>query len=159
MNQKLSEWASIAEVVSAVAVVVSLLYVGYQISENTSEARAANRQQLVSRAHSAVTAVATSPELAGIVAKVGEGSTLTSAELSQYGYLVRGVLYDVQEAFLLYQEGRLTEDYWNTRASIVVAYLVPASARNVYHRDKSLGAFHPEFVQWLDSAIEEGNGN
>jgi len=159
MNQKLSEWASVAELVSAIAVVVSLLYVGFQINQNTNEVRAANRQQLVSRAHSAVTAIATSPELAGIMAKVGEGSTLTSTELSQYGYLVRGVLYDVQEAYLLYQEGRLGEEYWNTRAALVEAYLAQTPARNVYHRDKSLGALHPEFVQWLDSALEERYGD
>jgi len=158
MKLKLSEWASIAEVVSAVAVVISLLYVGYQISENTSEVRAANRQQLITRAHSAVVDVATSAELSEIVTKVGARSTLTAAESTQYGYLVRGVLYDIQEAFLLYQEGRLEVDYWNTRAEIVLAYLAPLAARDVYFRDRSLNAFHSEFVRWLDGAIDDRYG-
>jgi hypothetical protein len=47
LNQRLSDWASIAEVVSAVAIVLSLLYVGYQIRENTIEVRETNRQQLI----------------------------------------------------------------------------------------------------------------
>jgi hypothetical protein len=46
----LGEWASIAEIVSAVAVVISLIYVGYQINQNTEEVRASNRQELVDRA-------------------------------------------------------------------------------------------------------------
>ena len=43
MKRELQEWASIAEIVSALAVVLSLVYVGYEINENTSEVRAANR--------------------------------------------------------------------------------------------------------------------
>ena len=39
----LSEWASIAEIIGAVAVVLSLIYVGVQVQENTSEVRESNR--------------------------------------------------------------------------------------------------------------------
>ena len=158
MNLKLSDWASIAEVVSAMAVVISLLYVGFQINQNTNEVRAANRQQLVSRSHSATLSTAASPELAGAVAKAGDGSTLTSLELSQYGYLVRSMLYDVQEAYLLYREGRLDEEYWNTRAAIALAFMAQTPARDVYRRDKSVGALHTAFIEWMDQAIEEQYG-
>lgn len=39
MKEKLQEFALIAEIASAVAVVLSLLYVGYQIRESTEQAR------------------------------------------------------------------------------------------------------------------------
>jgi hypothetical protein len=61
---KLSEWASIAEVMGAIAVVLSLIYVGLEINENTTEVREANRQQLVNRSFSATGRVAESPSLA-----------------------------------------------------------------------------------------------
>jgi len=77
---RLAEWASIAEVVGAVAVVVSLIYVGIQVSENTGAVLAANRQQLVGRAHTATTSIATSPELAAAHAKLAKGDELTPAE-------------------------------------------------------------------------------
>jgi hypothetical protein len=154
LKLKLSDWASLAEVVSAIAVVISILYLGYQIRENTNEVRASSRQQLISRAHSSVFALATNPELSEIVTKVSEGSSLTPTELTQYGYLVRGVIYDVQEAYLLYLEGRLDEDYWTTRANIVLAYLDPEPARNVYLRDRSLGAYEPAFEEWMDQALQ-----
>jgi len=35
MNQKLSDWASIAEIISAVAIVISLVFVGMEIRRNT----------------------------------------------------------------------------------------------------------------------------
>ena len=44
MNQKLSDWASIAEILSAVAIVISLIFVGLQISDGNRETRAATTQ-------------------------------------------------------------------------------------------------------------------
>jgi hypothetical protein len=65
----LSEWASVGEIISAVAVVTSLVYLGAQVEQNTAEVRSANRQQLVSRAHLGVMMTATSPELATLFAR------------------------------------------------------------------------------------------
>jgi hypothetical protein len=66
---------------------------------------------------------------------------------------VRGLLYDIQEAFLLHQEGRLDDEYWRTRAAIVLAYLSRSTARDVYERDKSLGVLHSDYVRWLDMIL------
>jgi hypothetical protein len=44
MKLKLSEWANIAEVLGAVAIVVSLIFVGVQISDGNRETRAATAQ-------------------------------------------------------------------------------------------------------------------
>jgi hypothetical protein len=154
----LSEWASIAEVVGAVAVVISLVYVGVQIGENTIEVRESNRQQLVNRSISATAGVAASPELVGVITKVGEGSELSPGEASQYAYFVRGLLYDVQEAYLLNREGRLSDEYWETRDAIFVAYMKFAPALDVYHRDRDLGVLHPDFVSWADQTLAEGPG-
>jgi len=154
LNQKLSDWASIAEVVSAVAIVLSLLYVGYQIRENTIEVRATNRQELIARSMLA-TGNSARLELSEVVSKVAEGTPLTSVERTQFGYIVRTVLYDVQEAYLLHSEGRLDEAYWNTRASLILAYLESTEARDIYRRDSSIGALHADFVRWLNSALDE----
>ena len=44
MKWKLSEWAAVAEIVAAVGVILSLLFVGLQISEGNQETRAASIQ-------------------------------------------------------------------------------------------------------------------
>lgn len=41
MRLNLAEWASVAEIVGAAAVIVSLVYVGYQVNDNTSAIRSA----------------------------------------------------------------------------------------------------------------------
>jgi len=41
LKLKLAEWASIAEIIGAVAVIVSLIYVGLQVNDNTAAVRSA----------------------------------------------------------------------------------------------------------------------
>ena len=150
----IQDWAAIGEIVSAIAVVVSVLYVGIQVRSNTREIRAANRQQLVNRAHLGVMQVSTDAELASLFAKAAEGVTLTESEQMQYGYAVRAVLYDIQEAYLLYREGRLDHGYWKTRAASILAYLEQAPAHAIYRQSKSKGILHDDFVRWLDGAMQ-----
>jgi len=155
----LSDWASIAEVIGAIAVVFSLLYVGMQVKANTDEIRASNRQNFVNRSAQATSNVATNPELAAAFAKVDAGTTLTPTDLMQYQFFVRGLLYDIQEAFLLHREGRLDDEYWETRAAIVLAYMAQMQARDVYQRDRALGVLHADYVSWLDQAIADKYGH
>ena len=44
MKWKLSEWASIAEIIAAIGVILSLIFVGVQVSEGNLETRAATLQ-------------------------------------------------------------------------------------------------------------------
>jgi hypothetical protein len=150
---RLTEWASIAEVIGALGVVLSLIYVGIQVRANTDEIRATNRQQLVSRAHSATNGVGSSPELAAAIAKLSNGGVLTPGEQVQYGYFARGLIYDVQEAFLLRQEERLDEDYWETRSALFGSFVGQDAARSIYERDKELGVLHKDFVYWADQKL------
>jgi hypothetical protein len=149
----LSEWANLAEVVGATAVVVSLIFVGVQVRANTAEIRATNRQQLVGRAHEATRSFAQDPGLSAVLAKVDNAEPLSDAEAIQYGYLIRATLYDVQEAFVLNREGRLDDAYWATRAAVVRAYLAQPLARQVYERDKDQGTLIPDFTEWLDQSV------
>ena len=150
---KLSDWASVAEVIGAVAVVISLVYVGIQINGNTIEIREANRQELINRSFVATGRVVENAEVADILVKVADGEPLSPQESVQYSYFVRAMLYDVQEAYLLYREGRLDDEYWETRQSIFVAYMAAAPALAAYERDKAVGALHHEFVLWADEML------
>lgn len=44
MKLKLSDWSSVAEIVAAIGVILSLLFVGFQISDGNRETRAATIQ-------------------------------------------------------------------------------------------------------------------
>jgi hypothetical protein len=153
LKKTLDDWGRIAEIVSAVAVIISLVYVGYQVNENTGEIRASNRQQLVNRSVDATMSFATNTDIAGVLAKVRTGGELDDKEYTQFSYVVRGVLYDVQEAFLLHREGRLDEGYWSTREKLIVSYLDPPIASHIYEENRLRGVLHPEYIRWLDAVL------
>ena len=153
-NLSLSEWASIAEVIGAIGVVISLIFVGVQVRENTDEIRATNRHQLIGRAHSATTSIAANQGIAAVIAKLAAGAELTPAEQVQFGYYVRSMIYDVQEAFLLRQEERLDEGYWLTRSALFGMSMSQDAARSAYERDKKAGLLHKDFVHWAEGVLE-----
>ncbi|WOJ92143.1 hypothetical protein R0135_10120 [Congregibacter variabilis] len=153
VKRTLEEWASVGEIISAVAVVISLLYVGYQVNQNTDQMRAANRQQLVNRSLDATKGFAMNPEVARVLTKVENQVELNQEEQTQFSYVIRGVLYDVQEAFLLHAEGGLDEGYWGTRANLVKIYLQTPVARKLYLSNREQGVLHPRFTAWLDQAL------
>jgi hypothetical protein len=47
MKIKLAEWASIAEIIGSVAIVISLIFVGFQISDGNRATRAATTQAIL----------------------------------------------------------------------------------------------------------------
>lgn len=151
----LGEWASIAEVIGAVAIVISLIYVGLEINQNTTEVRESNRQELVNRSFHATGRVATNPSLATAFQKVSAGDELDPVEELQYTFFVRSMIYDIQEAFLLHKEGRLSEEYWRTRVNIFTSYMQNGPALSAYHRDKELGVLETEFVKWADKKVTQ----
>jgi len=64
MNQKLSDWASMAEIASAIAVVVTLVLVLVELRENTEAVRAAARQSIAARIEDRTMGVAADSRLA-----------------------------------------------------------------------------------------------
>jgi hypothetical protein len=64
MRLRLSEWAHIAEIVGAAAAVASLVFVGFQLRENTREVRAATFQAVADTDLSLLQDLARSKELA-----------------------------------------------------------------------------------------------
>ena len=74
--------SGIAETIGALGVIISLLYVGVQIRQNTVAARASNYQQWVDTQVNVNRALSDDPEVASLVDKANQDfSALTSAEL------------------------------------------------------------------------------
>ena len=90
-----------------------------------------------------------------VLAKVREGAPLNTQEETQYGYVLRSVLYDVQEAFLLHEEGRLDEGYWSTRGALIQVYLSSDLAHEIYRKEKQQGLLHPKFSKWIDQNVKK----
>ena len=157
-NQKLSDWASIAEIVSGLAVVVTLIFLIVEVNGNTEATLAANRQSVAARVETMLLAVATSPELASVIEKAGQETPLDALEFRIYNMYVSARARNAEEAFLQFQDGQLSEQYFSTRAVSLLGTLNNTQAQAIWDRLRDGGYFTSEFSDWLDQILEERHG-
>lgn len=157
-KRSLSDWASIAEIIGAAAVVASLLYVGYEIQRNTKVALATNRQAIASRAQE-LALYSAETNIYGLLFEPNSIDTeLTESERNSVIAYVGALLRTTEEAYLLYREGMLDEEYWGTRAGVLLAALRSSTARRVYIDTRDAGFYTRDFVRWADGALTEKYG-
>lgn len=156
---KLREYALIAEIVSGVAIVVTLIFLIVEVNANTNATLAANRQSLASRTEALLLAQSTSPDIARLVTKARNDEEFTEEERYQFAGHVAGYLRLAEEAYLQFLDGHLDGEYWRTRAeNLVDSRLSNQPARELWIEWEQKGWFTPEFTGWLNNELEEKYG-
>ena len=90
MKLKLKQWAQIAEVIGAVAIVVSLIYVASELRHNTDATQAATFQQMVQLSATTLITMAQNTEMADIYSRgVQDPESLTDLERFRFFLVVR----------------------------------------------------------------------
>ena len=156
---KLQEYALIAEIISGVAIVVTLIFLIIEVDANTSATLAANRQSLATRTEALLLAQSTSPGIAQLMVKARHDEEFTEEEQYQFSGHVAGYLRLAEEAYLLFLDGHLDGEYWRTRAeNLVDSRLSNHLARELWFEWEQQGWFTPEFTGWLNGALEKKYG-
>jgi len=107
----LDDLGNIGEVVSAVAVVISLLYLGVQIRQNTRSVRSASFQELLNHIAQVNLRVGESPEIAELYRKASDGPFESgTSEALRYRAFVQTTLRHWAHAHIQYQDGIITHD-------------------------------------------------
>jgi len=105
----LSDWASIASLVSSVAVFISLIYLGLQVHQAERNQQASIRQGRATRAVDIILA-AGEPSCAAALPKGTAGdAAITQAEFGQFTAIYGAFLASAEDTFLQYKEGLLSE--------------------------------------------------
>jgi hypothetical protein len=105
---KLREAADWAEVVSAVAIVISLVYVGVQMNDNTAATRSATASHSCTALIDWYTHLCADAETLGIWYRgVREPDSLNDEEQLRFIFLLHIVQFQYQNNFYLVQEGTL----------------------------------------------------
>ena len=111
-NEELQKWASIAEIVAAVAVVVSVIYLAVEINGNTRALQASSRQDFAALDVSALSVTIDTPVLAAAIEKENNGEELTDIEDSQLQRNQQLFLRIAENAYYQYSVGLLQENDW-----------------------------------------------
>ncbi|MGD8340948.1 MAG: hypothetical protein PVH89_09205 [Gammaproteobacteria bacterium] len=116
----LNETAQIAEVVAAVAVVVSLIYVGVGLRDNTAAVRSASIQAITTTSQNGLIAESTSADLSRI-RRIGDEDyeQLDLDERRRYFTLYRQIWLSFQNVFFQRDLGTVGADLWGTYQRII----------------------------------------
>ncbi len=158
-KKQLSDWASIAEIIGAVAVVFSLLYVGYEIQRNTKVGLASNRQEIAARAQGLALYSAEAGIYRLLFDESADSAELTAAEKNRLTAYIGALLRATEEAFLLNRDGLLDDEYWMTRASVMIAALRTDNARQIYIQTRDAGFYTSDFTAWADPVLQSKYGD
>lgn len=113
----LEQVVGIAEVVGAVGVILSLLYVGRQLQQTNAMSRAAARQAMSAQFNEWAMGVATSEDLAPALVKVTfrglERDAATELERIRIGYAYAAIVEQVHMAWQHERDGILTTEETN----------------------------------------------
>ena len=113
-TRNLKTWVAIAEIISAVAVVFSLIYVGLEIRRTTLESDTDIQAELLSYTHQRRVLVIESHDLSTILSRgYVDVSSLTPEELRRFQYYVELHFVAWERAHMARQAGVFSEELYN----------------------------------------------
>ena len=144
----LDAFAAIAEIIGAVAVVVSLLYVGGEVRRNTAATQAATYQEAVRASNEYLLALALDSALTDIVLRAeADPTSLTAAEARRYFSYHRVFWRNMDNAYVQHERGVLADSEWEVYRGVACDARIYAPAWSWdLHRD----ALSPDFVALMD---------
>ena len=146
---------SAPKIITAIAVVCSLVYIGYELHLNTIETRSANIQAIASHSQALAIAIATDPHLAKTLGTVVE--ELTGSQVIQIHNILAAALRGAETAFILYSDGMLDERYWRGTAEEILLFMENRGWQEQWRLRGD--RYDPNFAKWLDQAIKDRYGS
>ena len=145
----LQKAALIAEVIGAVAIIVSLIFVGVQLSRNTAEAVGASHHQLIAILNDNDNWLQ-DPVFADILLRSESGrDAISDSEYLQVAYWVGQRLTVCENVYQRRDDGLVDDDMWPAWAAGCVDVLRNLTAREVWAERKTW--FAKDFAKWLDT--------
>jgi hypothetical protein len=153
----LQDFASIGELVGAVGVIISLIYVATQVRQNTAALRASSITGVTDRTADSMGMVATDPELSKLLGKAVAGDSPLEPDEKMRFELLMGVWFTHwQGMHRQISGGAIDEELFNAWLPVIAFY-----ARNPRVSDwlaSSRSALTPEFREFL-TQLASPNGH
>jgi len=146
---KLERLSATAELVSSVAIVVTLVYLTMEVRQNTEAQHAQSRQSILSSSQAELFVLMDHPDvLRGLF---GEDS-LTDEQSIRIDAWLSGVLRAREFSWLQYRRGIMDESQWSTELAVTLSVMSPGRSRLWWDR-AGRTYVGPEFAQFLDDLL------
>ena len=158
MKLKLSEWASIAEVISAVAIIISLIFVGFEVNDSTRAVRSATANETTASISAWYSRIGSDAQAASIFRRgTSNPEILSPDEAIQYVFMNHGLMYEYQNAYYLAKEGTLDKEIQESITNVLSGVREQPGMAWYWNQRREL--FLPEFRAYVDSILSTGETN
>jgi hypothetical protein len=148
----LEQLASLASVVSAIAIVMSAIYASIQIRHNTVAVRASAFQQVVDSFAGISFDLAKDKRLVALYLRAGkEFASLNEMERTQYSLMLLSFLRRAENVLFQSNIRMLHTEHWCGIRTSIEAILAPPGAQSSWREMKN--RFNPEFRAFVDSLL------
>ena len=152
MKRTLQEWANLAEIVGNAAIILSLVFVGLQISDTTKEMRATTAYNATVALQTWYNEVGTNEQAAKVFRKgMNDPASLSKDEALQFLMSIHGIILAYQSVYFLGDEGTLDAALYKAMVSTMVA-AVPTPGYKWYWQQRA-DHFTDEFRGFVDQII------
>jgi hypothetical protein len=151
----IEQWGAIGEVIGAVAVVCSLLYVGLQMRQNSKSVRSATATAATEISNNVYTPVIRDPELAEIAIRgLNDPNELNSVEMHRFTAHWHNSFIVLQNWFYQWREGNLDGDIWAGWSQVFCDLYTTPGIKQFWERRK--GYFAAPFITYCESTLFQG---
>lgn len=153
-HEKWARLSVLAELIGAVAVVLSLMYVAVEIRQNTQAVQSATYQELVARSNEFLVVLAQDSTLTDIWLR-GEAdlSSLTDTEGQRYWWIVQAYWRNMENAFRQHERGMLGDLEYGVYVRLTCSPKAPG--RRLGWRTHS-ATLSPDFIRFVESCVDMG---
>jgi hypothetical protein len=152
MKLKLSEYAQIAEIVSAFAIVLSLIFVGFQLKDNAKATRSATANATVASIGAWYAGNGQNEQASAVLLNgIENPDSLSREQWFQFAYNMHALLLNFQNSYYLVEEGTLDQDVRDSQTVVIAAVKDQPGFLRVWSQRRDI--FFPEFQTYVDAII------
>ena len=145
--------ANYADVISGIAVIVSLIYVSVQIRKNTQVNQGIATQQAFASTQVIYSWHANNSEVSELYAKFNQGETLTLPESVRITHLMLGMIEQYEVYFILNNLKMMDDESFHSFFRKILLVLGTPTARQWFTTNGTF--FRPDFVKYVDNLLNE----
>lgn len=145
-----TKWSAIAEIISSIAIIVTLVYLAIQTEQNTAAVQAATRQAMLEQDRESLYKIIEYPFL-------DKRTDLTPEEATRISAYITAFLRMRENHWLQYQSGVLDEETWASyRRALIPVVFSSEFGRELWRVQTEVRrGFSPGFVDSINRWLEE----
>ena len=150
-----SRWKDTAEIIGIAAIVASLAFVGMELRQNTAAVQSSNLQSATDGSQEYLLLLASNPELSDLYDRAAaDWDSLTAAEKRQVFYLQRAVWLRIQNAYIQWSGGTMSDEGWQVYRAICTPVdpdIDIAATIRTLTWDQHKGVLTDEFASYIEA--------